>query len=385
MHLSLDATASFITSLVSATRQLAFPDAASGLFAFTHRAEASTSAGDFGLDGWAIYHPRREFERQGCRLGADAPRWALHEQDATYSLSPTYPREFVVPATLNVGDLAQVARYRSRQRVPALTWLCAPTGAALCRSSQPRAGVSGRRSEPDELILDLYRRHGGSAEDPPPPVAAPTARENASARGSATASPFTAQQQEPAFVASTEARRIHILDCRAKINAQANQLLQGKGAELLSNYTNATLTYGNIANIHSMRESLAAVTELVNGSGHSDEGAHWYRRLDETGWLDHLALVLQASVTVASLLLDGVSVLVHCSDGWDRTAQVWGYLYVRVHVHVHTHTHCTCTCTARACECACVCTCTCACACARRWRVLCLRVYVLHANQTLWQ
>ena len=46
-------------------------------------------------------------------------------------------------------------------------------------------------------------------------------------------------------------------------------------------------------------------------------------RVEETGWLDHIRTVVASSVLVAEkLFCEGASVLVHCSDGWDRTAQV---------------------------------------------------------------
>ena len=45
--------------------------------------------------------------------------------------------------------------------------------------------------------------------------------------------------------------------------------------------------------------------------------AGYYTRLEESGWLRHVRLVLLSSVVVAEKLhFDGCSVLVHCSDGW---------------------------------------------------------------------
>ncbi|CAH8529056.1 unnamed protein product [Schistosoma guineensis] len=44
--------------------------------------------------------------------------------------------------------------------------------------------------------------------------------------------------------------------------------------------------------------------------------------LNKSGWLKHLHAILEAAYFVAKRLDEGNSVLVHCSDGWDRTAQV---------------------------------------------------------------
>ena len=43
--------------------------------------------------------------------------------------------------------------------------------------------------------------------------------------------------------------------------------------------------------------------------------------LDSSGWLKHVKSVLEAASFVARAITDGISVVVHCSDGWDRTAQ----------------------------------------------------------------
>ncbi|KAB5522786.1 hypothetical protein PHYPO_G00163430 [Pangasianodon hypophthalmus] len=45
--------------------------------------------------------------------------------------------------------------------------------------------------------------------------------------------------------------------------------------------------------------------------------------LENSGWLRHIKAVMDAGVFLAKAVGDeGASVLVHCSDGWDRTAQV---------------------------------------------------------------
>jgi len=48
-----------------------------------------------------------------------------------------------------------------------------------------------------------------------------------------------------------------------------------------------------------------------------------YVDLAATKWLDHIKTVLQASYRIVELVIgQKSSVLVHCSDGWDRTAQM---------------------------------------------------------------
>jgi hypothetical protein len=46
--------------------------------------------------------------------------------------------------------------------------------------------------------------------------------------------------------------------------------------------------------------------------------------VEGSGWLRHVKSVLETSAFIAKAVSDGISVVVHCSDGWDRTAQTCG-------------------------------------------------------------
>ena len=49
----------------------------------------------------------------------------------------------------------------------------------------------------------------------------------------------------------------------------------------------------------------------------------WYSSLENTRWLQYLSALLRATYTIVdSINLKSQSVLVHCSDGWDRTTQI---------------------------------------------------------------
>jgi len=43
--------------------------------------------------------------------------------------------------------------------------------------------------------------------------------------------------------------------------------------------------------------------------------------IEQSQWLKHGKCVLEASIFIAEALTSGTSVVVHCSDGWDRTSQ----------------------------------------------------------------
>lgn len=54
----------------------------------------------------------------------------------------------------------------------------------------------------------------------------------------------------------------------------------------------------------------------------SAEG-NFFQNLDATQWVYHCWALLSSSLRVVQALqIEGRSVLVHCSDGWDRTTQI---------------------------------------------------------------
>jgi protein-tyrosine phosphatase len=53
------------------------------------------------------------------------------------------------------------------------------------------------------------------------------------------------------------------------------------------------------------------------------EDSRFLTKIDASEWLLHSRRILSAAVSVAEKLeIEKSGVLVHCSDGWDRTAQV---------------------------------------------------------------
>lgn len=44
--------------------------------------------------------------------------------------------------------------------------------------------------------------------------------------------------------------------------------------------------------------------------------------LESCGWLKHIKSILETAWFIAQAVSNGITVVVHCSDGWDRTAQV---------------------------------------------------------------
>ncbi len=68
-------------------------------------------------------------------------------------------------------------------------------------------------------------------------------------------------------------------------------LWQGKGTENVTHYPRAKLTYLDIPNIHSVRESYDSLRSLCL----SGESNKWHSSLENTQWLNFISLIIKVS------------------------------------------------------------------------------------------
>jgi len=235
---------------------------------------------DDNNNGWNVYHPETEYNRLG--VGNMNKNWRLSYINANYEHCKTYPRLLVVPASLSDEDLITAFKFRSMNRIPVLSYLNSRTGASICRCSQPMTGAFNKSSAGDQKLLSAILKANFYNQDV-----------------------------------------LHLLDARPYANAVANMALGGgfESTGSHSNYHFCQLQFLGIENIHVMRHSLAKLMALLeSGDGNSPM---YFQKLVTTGWLGHTSLLLSSASKVVSLLEDtNTSVVLHCSDGWDRTSQL---------------------------------------------------------------
>lgn len=112
-----------------------------------------------------------------------------------------------------------------------------------------------------------------------------------------------------------------IVDARPTVNAFAMQAV-GLGSENMDNYKFATKAYLGIDNIHVMRDSLNKVIDALKESDVTPLGPN-RDQLARSGWLKHIGGILEgARLITRQVGLTHSHVLIHCSDGWDRTSQL---------------------------------------------------------------
>ena len=234
----------------------------------------------FSSNGWKVYDPVFELKRQGLPNES----WKVSKINLNYQMSETYPSIIGVPTAATDNDLKAVASFRSRGRIPILCWIHPKSHAVITRCSQPLVGVSGRRNQMDEkyfeMIMDANKDLVNIPEGFP--------------------------------------RKIHVMDARPLVNAIANKA-RGGGYESEETYSNAEVTFLDIPSIHVVRESFRKLSELCLTS---PDDVHWYWNLENTHWLEHIRTILAGALQIVDKIRNAETCVVHCSDGWDRTAQL---------------------------------------------------------------
>ncbi|XP_062174382.1 phosphatidylinositol-3-phosphatase myotubularin-1-like isoform X2 [Alnus glutinosa] len=259
----------------------------------------------FRLLGKGSYHASMSMIESGSFTFSN-DEWRISSINSNYNMCPSYPFAFIVPRGISDEEVIQASTFRARCRLPVVSWCHPVTGAVLARSSQPLVGLMmNMRSNTDEkLVAALCTQLSG---------------------------------------VMGERRKLYIADARPRKNALANGAMGG-GSESSSNYFQSEIVFFGIDNIHAMRDSLARLRDYLDtyGASSSDGMSSFLRHggwtwgggnlsgmsasvstLGDSGWLIHVQNILAGSAWIAArVALESASVLVHCSDGWDRTTQL---------------------------------------------------------------
>ncbi|KAJ1613028.1 myotubularin related protein 1 [Cryptosporidium canis] len=300
------------------------------LFSYTFKVSLESLPLFTSLNGYFEFDIFKEYSRQGVPLQTDQADEGtaglplrFTEVNQNFELCSSYPRILVVPASISDSQLVKIAAFRSKGRIPILSWTNPGLKCTLWRSSQPKSAF--KRCIEDEIMIT-------------------------------TISSFYKSED------SRDERPFSILDARPKLNAFANKAT-GAGFENIDHYNHCKLDFLNIENIHKVRDSwnkMVSVVQKVSnqdsntGSFYIEKGAELLNQesitpaqaqsilnsmsrmnnpeslaglkliseIDSTGWYDLISIILASSNRIVDELIRGRGVLVHCSDGWDRTSQL---------------------------------------------------------------
>ncbi|XP_004631093.1 myotubularin-related protein 6 isoform X2 [Octodon degus] len=253
-------------SLLQLSKQAKYED----LYAFSYNPKQNDSE---RLQGWQLIDLAVEYKR----MGVPNSHWQLSDANREYKICETYPRELYVPQSASTPVIVGSSKFRSKGRFPVLSYYHQEKKAAICRCSQPLSGFSARCLEDENLLQAISKANPANCY-------------------------------------------VYVVDTRPKLNAMANRAA-GKGYENEDNYSQIRFQFVGIENIHVMRSSLQKLLEVNGTKGLCVND--FYSGLESSGWLRHIKAVMDAAIFLAkAIMVESASVLVHCSDGWDRTSQV---------------------------------------------------------------
>ena len=272
-------------------------------YAFLYNVQKKEDNTIYPIEGWKLYDPMKEFkERQKVPLDMDSFR--ISQINNKYKLCETYPSFIIVPSNIDDSTIEKMASCRSKKRFPLLTYVYThPNNNSgenneliqtfLFRSSQINTGLLFKKNNSEEIeYINALTSVGKYNEG---------------------------------FI---------FYDCRPYISAKANAL-KGAGTDETSQYFNCKeLIFGNIENIHAVRDSLKKAIEKVyygmsqinNGklsfNSNNTNFKKFLSKFEESKWLDYLSDILTGTNVIINKLKSRLNVICHCSDGWDRTSQV---------------------------------------------------------------
>lgn len=292
----------------------------------------------------------KEYARMNCPDSS----FSLSGLNLGFERISTYPELLVLPAAVSKEVALGCMSFRSKGRLPVVVWRggeregdtedvkgiekntdSKKPSSVLVRCSQPLLGLKLARNPDDEAFLRILSKRGP----------------------------------------------VHVLDCRPKVNSLAN-LATGGGWEVEAAYPHVQVHFLNIENIHAVRKAFAGLhglfiglgpnnarsqltnnsstTSISGGSGGGGSGGGGnvsvgkgdgkgvrgkkngkpgreiekrYREIERklqtatatrgVQWFIHISTILEGAKEAQRLLLSpSTTVVVHCSDGWDRTPQI---------------------------------------------------------------
>ena len=219
--------------------------------------------------GWDIYNFYDEFKRQKVDLKND---YEILD-NSNFNFCETYPSKIIVPK-ISRDKIERCANFRKKKRLPTLTYRYT-NGYCIWRSSQTKGGFTGK-DDTDAIFLTNITRNS---------------------------------------------KNLVVYDARPKLNAMANKL-KGGGYENPNNYPkiNMEVIFCDIPNIHAVRNSYEKL--LTNISYIPENDYSVISNLPNTFWYETIILILKGGFQIYNSIKEEKTVLIHCSDGWDRTSQL---------------------------------------------------------------
>ena len=251
----------------------AFPEKNENFFNFAYLYKNSQKNENKNIK---IYNFFEEFKRQGIIFSSQSNNDFRVLKNVNYELCESYPKKIIVPNSMTNDEIKKCAEFRTKNRLPTLTYRHYKNGACIWRSSQTKTGLKNYSNKSDIKLLN--------------------------------------------FIANN--KKLYIYDARPYLNAMANKL-KGAGFENINNYPDIDLDliFCGIPNIHSVRNAYQKLLENVSYNTTTDTTLFY--NISNSYWYEYIIILIKSSFQIfESIKIKKSNVLIHCSDGWDRTSQL---------------------------------------------------------------
>ncbi|XP_065707402.1 phosphatidylinositol-3,5-bisphosphate 3-phosphatase MTMR3 isoform X4 [Patagioenas fasciata] len=268
-------------------------------------------------------HVTSRFKNEVERMGFDMNNaWRISNINEKYKLCGSYPQEIIVPAWITDKELESVASFRSWKRIPAVVYRHQSNGAVISRCGQPEVSWWGWRNADDEhLVQSVAKACASDSRSNSNKLLNGNCSRDFANGGDLSDVEFDSSISNASGAESLaiQPQKLLILDARSYAAAVANRA-KGGGCECPEYYPNCEVVFMGMANIHSIRKSFQSLRLLCT---QMPDPGNWLSALESTKWLQHLSVLLKSALLVVHAVdRDQRPVLVHCSDGWDRTPQI---------------------------------------------------------------
>lgn len=133
--------------------------------------------------------------------------------------------------------------------------------------------------------------------------------------------------------------KLKIYDARSYINALANRVNSGGFENTKDYYTNSEIVFCDIENIHAVRDAYRKMHDLafMPISSPAYQESKYFTYLEQTNWLQLQSKILVSANSILDAIVnDRANILVHCTDGWDRTAILCSLVQMMLDPHFRT-------------------------------------------------
>ncbi|XP_031804754.1 myotubularin-related protein 3 [Sarcophilus harrisii] len=262
-------------------------------------------------------HVTARFKNEVERMGFDMNNaWRISNINEKYKLCGSYPQELIVPAWITDKELESVASFRSWKRIPAVVYRHQSNGAVIARCGQPEVSWWGWRNADDEhLVQSVAKACASDSRSSSGKILNGNCTREFSNGGDLSDVEFDSSLSNASGAESLaiQPQKLLILDARSYAAAVANRA-KGGGCECPEYYPNCEVVFMGINIKLGNFQSLILLCPCPGD---------WLSALESTKWLQHLSVLLKSALLVVHAVdRDQRPVLVHCSDGWDRTPQI---------------------------------------------------------------